>query len=1502
MKKRILYLTMFFLGFVITTYGQSVIQVAAGNNTISTAVSSAVSGDIIELTTNGGVYTEDASLAITSKVLTFRAAKGLTAAPIWKCVSTAANNPIFSVGGTMNLTLNGIVFDSSSVNSSPRFINILSVTSGVLKLTNCTLRNFTYGFYGSTNASVDSLLINNCVLSDFSNRCMYFPAGTVDPGIVKYISISNSTLKNMKATEPCIYLYSKSSPTVSPVLRLNHVTFYNTQRIRTQASVTDVEIKNTIFATDGTISSGQSFNVYGGAVKNSLIFNAPVSGTGATYTNFQDNVNPLFTDAAVGNFTLTPASPALNAADDGTSLGDPRWFPVASNVHQVEAGTDKISAALSTASEGDIIELKTDGGLYKESKTLVIDKKVTIKAAASLSGKPVVTTDDGDYIVHAKAGLTLNGIQFDGLKGALKNVGGLVTDATGYNLTVTNCDFKNFVNTDSMSNHAIFSDRYTSQVDSLVISGCTFDNIKDQGIYLGGHLMSSIGSVKYFNVKNSTFTNITNDAIYVRDNDGALATQGPAFTVDHCTFYNAAGTYGVLAHYIDSTVIKNCIAAYPASAAKNAFYIYGANSILKNSIYYNLTVNIHTAQSQSVASVDPLFINAAAGNFQLYKNSSAVNAGDDGTTLGDPRWGVSTQSSNFMVFIKKPYCNTPTDSTIRVVWETPEGAPVGSVVEFGTTKALGTKVTGPDGWNIAGEGNIHEVLISGLQPFTKYYYRVGNGSGVDTDTNTFKTAPAPGTNFRLIGLSDIHDNHKGIWEHMTNRIVEQNPDMTFFIGDYINEGNYRTEWDGGFFTPGRPVLSKISTLPWIGNHETYAGSPMTFYDYFSFPKHPDNGEDVLRDPSGEAYFSTLYGDVKIICMNANDDDYSPKFATGTPQYTWLENEISTSTSKWIFIISHVNVISSGYHGQWSGSQKEYLLPLYEKYAALGKHIVVLGGDEHSFEHLYKAGVNYVRPGCSNASQYGQCNAADMPYSILFYNGPGFSTFDISENGNVVTLSARDTTGAVFYSAVLDARKSALLPSFYFTAPGRINDTVSYNYKIQWTDWVDAKDSASTKASLYYTKDSTAEGTLIAGNIKLTDTENSYNWVVKDLPVGTYFIYAVVSGDSISPIKRFANSKVVVVADNVPPPAVTSMTGNYTGGKIHLSWVNPTRTVHTEIKLGTFETGIENFVGENDGTSTGSVAQISDGYSGNALRINYSITVAWDQYSGVKKLSGYPDYSATPTLDFWYRGDGSNNALRLVAKQDIDRNGTSDDWWYNESLNLSSTAWKHAQINLATFSSFSWHTNAKSTLDMTNMYSLDFVVPCATAGSGHADIDEIMVTGDVQPAPDFQGVVVVRKTDTFPTSPTDGTIVYQGSAESCVDSTLEANKFYYYAAFAYDYKPNYSILDSTSVWKSGLTTGLLNEGKIPVKFNLGQNYPNPFNPSTSIKFDVPKSGMVDIVVYNLVGEKVKTLIHEIKEPGYYSVEFNAGNRLPSGIYFCRMQSGNYVSIKKMMLMK
>jgi flagellar hook assembly protein FlgD len=85
------------------------------------------------------------------------------------------------------------------------------------------------------------------------------------------------------------------------------------------------------------------------------------------------------------------------------------------------------------------------------------------------------------------------------------------------------------------------------------------------------------------------------------------------------------------------------------------------------------------------------------------------------------------------------------------------------------------------------------------------------------------------------------------------------------------------------------------------------------------------------------------------------------------------------------------------------------------------------------------------------------------------------------------------------------------------------------------------------------------------------------------------------------------------------------------------------------------------------------------------------------------------------------------------------------------------------------------------------------------------------------------------------------------------------------------------------------------------FTLRQNYPNPFNPNTTISYELPRAGNVSLKITNTLGQVISTLEDGYKEAGFHQLRWNASN-VPSGIYFYRLQAGEFVETKKMVLLR
>ncbi|MBN1634592.1 MAG: S8 family serine peptidase [Ignavibacteria bacterium] len=141
----------------------------------------------------------------------------------------------------------------------------------------------------------------------------------------------------------------------------------------------------------------------------------------------------------------------------------------------------------------------------------------------------------------------------------------------------------------------------------------------------------------------------------------------------------------------------------------------------------------------------------------------------------------------------------------------------------------------------------------------------------------------------------------------------------------------------------------------------------------------------------------------------------------------------------------------------------------------------------------------------------------------------------------------------------------------------------------------------------------------------------------------------------------------------------------------------------------------------------------------------------------------------------------------------------------------------------------------------------------------------------------------------------GFVKGNGSKNSATNYSFEEKNLqtgkYKYRLKQIDYNGNYKYFELAGVVEVG----------VPAKFDLSQNYPNPFNPVTKINFALPQSGLVSLKIYDVLGKEIAVVINEMKDAGYYTVSFDASG-LSSGVYFYRLSSNGFSSVKRMVVLK
>ena len=292
------------------------------------------------------------------------------------------------------------------------------------------------------------------------------------------------------------------------------------------------------------------------------------------------------------------------------------------------------------AAAGDTIVLAD--GVYNES-TITINKDVVIMAAEG--AKPVINIVSawGCAKLTDAASATFDGITFNGNDSVNYLIA--VTGSEVGKLTITNCEFKNWI-------YWAVSNQFeaAAHVDSVIIDNCLFHDGAEAAISFSDKAPEGKHSVQYFKLTNSTFYNIKSTeyraVVQVNSNGEATGLQNE-IVIDHITLANYdSGELGAISSRKSSNLkISNSI-IYSPVAGESAFYIYGGT--VDNTLYFNGTAKSGPTYTNCLT-VDPMFVDAANGNFALAEGSPALGAGTDGSNLGDPRWNAPAVEEEYEV-------------------------------------------------------------------------------------------------------------------------------------------------------------------------------------------------------------------------------------------------------------------------------------------------------------------------------------------------------------------------------------------------------------------------------------------------------------------------------------------------------------------------------------------------------------------------------------------------------------------------------------------------------------------------------------------------------------------------------------------------------------------------------------------------------------------------------------------------------------------------------------
>jgi predicted phosphodiesterase len=267
-----------------------------------------------------------------------------------------------------------------------------------------------------------------------------------------------------------------------------------------------------------------------------------------------------------------------------------------------------------------------------------------------------------------------------------------------------------------------------------------------------------------------------------------------------------------------------------------------------------------------------------------------------------------------------PYLQSVTLDSVWVVWDTVK--PSVGLVEYGLTPELG-RITGE-----SQAGLHHEVQLTGLSPQSVYYYRVDDG-----EVSRFRTAPASRkAGFRFAVVGDTRTNHR-MHRAVVGQMVDASPDLVLHTGDLVESGRRSSQWDR-FFWIEESLLRTAPFYPALGGHEERASQYLSSFTL----------------PGNERWYTFEYGCAHFIALQI-DGAFDP----GYDQLRWLERQLGTNDSPWLFVYFHVPVYSSRSEDDLEIQLRHTLVPLFERYGV----DAVFMGHQHSYERIVVNGITYI---------------------------------------------------------------------------------------------------------------------------------------------------------------------------------------------------------------------------------------------------------------------------------------------------------------------------------------------------------------------------------------------------------------------------------------------------------------------------------------------------------------------------------------------------------------
>ncbi len=357
-----------------------------------------------------------------------------------------------------------------------------------------------------------------------------------------------------------------------------------------------------------------------------------------------------------------------------------------------------------------------------------------------------------------------------------------------------------------------------------------------------------------------------------------------------------------------------------------------------------------------------------------------------------------------LVLSRYPYIQSPTTSSVVIAWDTNRAAT--SRVDYGLTPDFGLWVASDV------PATRHALTLTGLSAGTRYWYRVEGDGATLMGGESFRSAKGPDA--ANVSFAVLGDSGSGSPDQVAvaQQMLKHAPDFVLHTGDVVYDRGEAENYGPRFFDIYRDILKSTAFFPSLGNHDYGTDNGQPYLDAFYLPANNPDGT--------ERYYSFDYGDARFIALDV-ETDYAP----GSPQYTWLEQQLRDRQALWTFVFFHKPPYTSSSHKNDADLPpiRQHLSPLFERYGV----DVVFNGHDHDYERTVPIrdfypdgkGVAYVVSGGGGARLYEAGQS-----SFTAYSESAFHAVFVAIDGPVLSLQAIRADGTLMDSYVLDRSTEA----------------------------------------------------------------------------------------------------------------------------------------------------------------------------------------------------------------------------------------------------------------------------------------------------------------------------------------------------------------------------------------------------------------------------------------------------------------------------------------------